>query len=215
MEYRVAETFVSVQGEGLYAGTPMAFIRLVGCSVSKRVCNYCDTDFDAMYPWKGGGHLSARAIAGYAEHHDVSHVCLTGGEPLDWDLRPIFMANPTFSYHIETSGTVHPDWLQEAMQTYQIHLTVSPKPGWQWSMLELASEIKVIVGGLGTGDGWPTLMDAVLWSTSTHIHAPVYIQPCNKKHEVDALATAHAVDLVKKYPTLRLSVQLHKYLKVS
>ncbi|KKK67234.1 hypothetical protein LCGC14_2956090, partial [marine sediment metagenome] len=31
----VAEIFHSIQGEGQYAGTPMLFIRLAGCSVGK------------------------------------------------------------------------------------------------------------------------------------------------------------------------------------
>jgi len=51
--YIVAERFKSIQGEGLYAGTPMAFIRFVGCSVGKKVCNGCDTDFETT-PWHLG-----------------------------------------------------------------------------------------------------------------------------------------------------------------
>lgn len=35
MTYPVAETFYSIQGEGVWTGTPMFFVRLAGCNVGK------------------------------------------------------------------------------------------------------------------------------------------------------------------------------------
>lgn len=35
MTFPIAETFYSIQGEGVWAGTPMFFIRLAGCNVGK------------------------------------------------------------------------------------------------------------------------------------------------------------------------------------
>lgn len=35
MTFSIAETFYSIQGEGVWAGTPMFFVRLAGCNVGK------------------------------------------------------------------------------------------------------------------------------------------------------------------------------------
>src|SRR5271170_6427812 len=36
-KYPVSEIFTSIQGEGVYTGTVMTFIRLAGCSVGKKI----------------------------------------------------------------------------------------------------------------------------------------------------------------------------------
>ncbi len=59
MKYPLAERFKAPQGEGLFTGTPMAFVRLVGCSVGKGVCHACDSDFDRVRPDRVGGLFDA------------------------------------------------------------------------------------------------------------------------------------------------------------
>jgi hypothetical protein len=88
-------------------------------------------------------------------------------------------------------------------------ITVSPKPGYHDKWIKRADEVKVIVDGLGRGDGWPTLEDALQWALEGKI---VYLQPRNHKNEVDRVTLARAIDLVETHPLLRLSVQLHKLL---
>jgi 7-carboxy-7-deazaguanine synthase len=100
MIYQIAELFKSVQGEGLYSGTPMAFIRFVGCSVGKKICQHCDTDFETMHPWHGGGEFSEAQLLDWVG--DYEHVCLTGGEPLDQDLEPLVAAAGNLQVHMET-----------------------------------------------------------------------------------------------------------------
>jgi hypothetical protein len=63
---------------------------------------------------------------------------------------------------------------------------------------------------LGDGDGWPTVEDAVAWSKK--FGTPVYLQPRNFKHIVDDIALKDAMRIVDENPSLRLSVQLHKFL---
>lgn len=168
MKYRVAERFRSLQGEGIYTGTPMAFVRLVGCSVGKKICSFCDTDFDVTMPWRGGGEYSARDIMDWA--FPYKHVCLTGGEPLDQDLLPFFdpdlRADSTAlrghipdMVHIETSGTkpIPDSWSDYRRRSSGavsldnlLWICVSPKPGFIEEVVMQADEVKVIVPGLGS-----------------------------------------------------------------
>ena len=212
--YRVAERFKSVQGEGLFTGTPMAFVRFVGCSVGKKICASCDTMFDQEYPWQGGGVFTAEQLFDWAA--PFKHICLTGGEPLDQDLLPLLStASKERVFHIETSGTVFPSWISSD-QDYQhdpfVHICVSPKPGWRQGMIAVADEVKVIVPGLGPGDEWPGLSEALTWARSGKL---VYIQPRNLRSEIDKVNLAMVLTVVQEHPELRLSVQLHKYIHVS
>jgi len=216
MKFPIAERFKSIQGEGLFCGTPMAFIRFVGCSVGKEVCEACDADFDRMMPELGGGLFAPEELRDWVG--DYRYVCLTGGEPLDRDLRPLLDVLDAAS-HVETSGTRQPEWLAsrrpafaEASARKPSWITVSPKPGFDepW-MLEQADEIKVILGGLGPGPGWPTVDDAARWAEAGKL---VYLQPRNLAETVAAGEMAAVVKTVLEHPKLRLSPQLHKYLSV-
>lgn len=165
MTYTVAEKFKSIQGEGLYAGTPMAFIRFTGCSVGKKICTHCDTDFDKTFPWRGGGEFTPeRLLTDWA--HPYTHVCLTGGEPLDQELWPLVLEAKKHAetmFHLETSGTkLLPDWITE-YRRWSLEkpfenvnaanpifwVCVSPKPGFLENVVMGADEVKVIVPGLG------------------------------------------------------------------
>jgi organic radical activating enzyme len=208
MVYRIAEKFKSVQGEGLYCGTPMAFIRFVGCSVGKTICHHCDTDFEKEYGWLGGGTFTEDELITWIA--DYKHVCLTGGEPLDQFLKPLVARCTALAItsHVETSGTVIFDPMSHGLLN---HICVSPKPGYLTMMIDRADEIKVIVPGLGNGDGWPTLPDALSWALRGH---KVFLQPRNAKHDINALNLALCEKLVTENPSLRLSVQMHKVLRV-
>ena len=39
---QLAEIFYSIQGEGMWTGTPAVFVRLAGCNLA---CDFCDTDY--------------------------------------------------------------------------------------------------------------------------------------------------------------------------
>jgi organic radical activating enzyme len=203
--YQVAERFKAVQGEGTYAGTPMAFIRFVGCSVGKRVCHGCDTDFEKIHEWHGGGSFSRSELLAWAEPYQ--HICLTGGEPLNQDILPFLQSEAAPRIHLETSGTIVFDVPSPLRR--KLWICVSPKPGFRSEMIGSADEIKVIVPGLGNGEGWPTLQEALQWAD---FGRNVFLQPRNEKHTVSKQNLSLVVDMVKAYPQLKLSVQLHKLL---
>lgn len=231
MSFPLAEKFKAPQGEGLWSGTQMAFVRLVGCSVGQTVCTACDTEFLQMHKELGGGKHDPDEIVEWAK--PCEHICITGGEPLDRDIRPLLVAagGLGFHSHIETSGTKHPTWLDPGAPRPQfrvdlemhaivrehasllwvpIWLTVSPKPGYLESMIAVADEVKVILDGLGNGPGWPTVDDALRWAD---IGLLVYVQPRNERTEVDRRNLDAALEVVAKHPQLRLSCQLHKFIR--
>ncbi len=67
--------FPSIQGEGIYIGIPMFFVRFTGCNLR---CTWCDT----KYAFYEGKEMSIGEIVEKIEESEMEWVCLTGGEPL-------------------------------------------------------------------------------------------------------------------------------------
>ena len=74
---RVTETFDSLQGEGILAGTPSVFVRLAGCPLR---CRWCDTRY--AWDFAGGKDYTLPDLIGQIEHWPRRFVVITGGEPL-------------------------------------------------------------------------------------------------------------------------------------
>ena len=72
---RVNESFISVQGEGFYTGTPCYFIRLQGCTLR---CPWCDSK--STWDITGGMLMTFQEILEQIPE-GIRHVVLTGGEP--------------------------------------------------------------------------------------------------------------------------------------
>jgi len=71
----ITEIFHSIQGEGLYAGLPMLFVRTNICNIR---CDWCDT----KYSFYGGKDMSLQEIIRSVQESKENWVCFTGGEPL-------------------------------------------------------------------------------------------------------------------------------------
>ncbi len=80
----VVEKFVSVNGEGRFAGRLAAFVRFAGCNLS---CSYCDTTW-ANEPGVESEPMTVDEIVGFVRQTGVRHVTLTGGEPALQPLLP-------------------------------------------------------------------------------------------------------------------------------
>jgi 7-carboxy-7-deazaguanine synthase len=92
---RIAEIFRSIQGEGLYAGTPSLFVRTTGCNLR---CWFCDTPYTSWSP--EGRFCTLDDLLQQYDSADTRHVVLTGGEPL---LQPAIV---TLSQQLRDRGAV-------------------------------------------------------------------------------------------------------------
>lgn len=102
---RIAETFRSIQGEGLFAGEPSFFIRTTGCNLR---CVWCDSPYTSWNP--EGVFRTWVELADEADHAGVAHVVLTGGEPvLQPDIVPLSqeLTRRGHLVTVETAGTVY------------------------------------------------------------------------------------------------------------
>lgn len=101
---RIAEVFQSIQGEGEFAGTPSVFVRTTGCNLR---CWFCDTPYTSWHP--EGPRRDWQEVLQDALRADVTHVVLTGGEPLlQPEIVPLskgLRAEGRF-VTVETAGTV-------------------------------------------------------------------------------------------------------------
>ena len=101
---RIAESFTSRQGEGKLTGTESFFIRTSGCNLR---CWFCDTPYASWDPQ--GESLTLESVINLVIESKLTHVVLTGGEPLvpkeSVDLCRE-LQNLGFHVTIETAGTV-------------------------------------------------------------------------------------------------------------
>lgn len=105
-KYKVVEKFVSINGEGQWAGELSCFIRFAGCNLN---CSYCDTRWanEESAPYE---NLSEEEIYGYIKESGVRNVTLTGGEPLLQEnigrLISLLSKDRELRIEIETNGAV-------------------------------------------------------------------------------------------------------------
>jgi 7-carboxy-7-deazaguanine synthase (Cx14CxxC type) len=137
MSYAVKEAFLTLQGEGVQAGSRAVFLRFAGCNLwsgreqdrASAQCNFCDTDFVGTDGSGGGKFGGADELANHVEKiwgegMDCRLVVITGGEPmlqLDEALVDALHSR-SFRVAVESNGTLPAtpgiDWL-----------CISPKAG--------------------------------------------------------------------------------------
>lgn len=191
-KYFVNEMFYSLQGEGVRAGTPNLFLRLGKCNQTCRVETHgfdCDTEFES------GRRLTAAEIVSELDalSEDVDWVIVTGGEPaLQIDAELIDALHDSgLSIAIETNGSIAlPDGID--------WITVSPKVAEHAVRQREAHEVKYV---RRYGQGIPR----------TVVRAEHFvISPAFDGTVLDPNNLAWCIDLVKRHPAWRLSVQQHK-----
>lgn len=181
---RINEIFYSLQGEGVFAGTPAVFVRLSGCN---RACPFCDTDFAHFT------EMSIDEVVAEVEKFPAKHVVFTGGEPTlqRYDDVCTVLKQRGYFIQIETNGSnkVSPlvDWV-----------TCSPKdPPYN---IDRIDELKIVYTGRDVEKLAEIFKDKGIKVRE--------LQPCSGKN------TAETIDYILKHPWWRLSLQTHKILDI-
>ena len=103
---KVAEKFISINGEGTRAGELAVFVRFAGCNLR---CTYCDTMW-ANEPGCPYEEMTPAQICDYVRSTGISNVTLTGGEPLLQkqieELIGLLIRDCGVRVEIETNGAV-------------------------------------------------------------------------------------------------------------
>ena len=205
MPFEVNEIFYSLQGEGVNAGKPAIFIRFSGCNLR---CAFCDTKYQKNDFQKITTEDILRAVIMVAgKPKNIPMIVLTGGEPalqisgaLISGLR---MLKPEL-ITIETNGTIA---LPSGMVDWT---TVSPKAGTDL-MVTKGDELKVLypIPDLNPEDYED-------YDFNHFLISPLDESPLPKDRAAfrETINWDAAVDYVKEHPKWRLSLQLHKVLKI-
>ena len=205
MAYAVKECFLTLQGEGVQAGSRAVFLRFAGCNLwsgreqdrASAQCNFCDTDFVGTDGVGGGKFADAEGLANevaalWGEGGEARLVVITGGEPmlqLDAALIDALHANQ-FRVAVESNGTLEAvsgiDWL-----------CISPKAGTE-VVQRSGDELKLV---------WPqTGIDPAEIEQWDFGHFLVQPMDC-----ADAAAAVDAaIALAMERPRWRLTLQAHK-----
>ena len=205
MTYAVKEAFLTLQGEGVQAGSRAVFLRFAGCNLwsgreadrATAVCRFCDTDFVGTDGPGGGKFGDAEALAAHVaslwgDGKFERLVVVTGGEPMLQFDAPLLAAlhHRGFRVAMESNGTLpadpRADWL-----------CISPKAGSE-VVQRAGDELKLV---------WPQdgidLDDLELWDFPHHL-----IQPMDGPDREAAVAASIAVVMAR--PKWRLTLQAHK-----
>jgi 7-carboxy-7-deazaguanine synthase (Cx14CxxC type) len=203
--YAVKEAFLTLQGEGVQAGSRAVFLRFAGCNLwsgreqdrPAAACTFCDTDFVGTNGPGGGKFTSAEELAQsvdalWGEGRDRRLVVITGGEPmLQLDVQLIdALHDRGFRIAVESNGTLPAtpgiDWL-----------CISPKAGTD-VVQRTGNELKLV---------WPQQgidpAEIERWDFDHFLVQP--LDGADRKASEQA-----AIALAMARPKWRLTLQAHK-----
>ncbi|MCW5937752.1 MAG: 7-carboxy-7-deazaguanine synthase QueE [Fimbriimonadaceae bacterium] len=129
MNLRIAEVFESIQGEGMWLGTPSTFVRVSGCNLR---CRWCDTPYASWEP--EGPVRDVRELADEIIVRAPTHVVLTGGEPMLFpplETLANLLAQAGKTLTVETAGTVYRELPCDLMSISPKLANSTPEGGWR------------------------------------------------------------------------------------
>lgn len=207
---KVAEKFISINGEGTRAGELSVFVRFQGCNLR---CSYCDTSwaYKADCPYED---MTPDQIVEYVLSTGIYNVTLTGGEPLlaqgIAELIEKLLAQPKIRVEIETNGAVD---LRPFCTPVRPVFTMDyklPSSGWEQAMkvenfaiLEQQDTVKFVCGSQeDLQRAWDIIRE---YRLTARCH--VYLSP--------VFGSIEPVDMVTFMEThrmndVRLQIQIHK-----
>jgi len=193
----IKETFLSIQGEGWYAGQSAFFIRTQGCDIG---CHWCDEP--NSWSLDAGVVKTSDELLDDLNKSNSKIVIFTGGEPLMHDLTSVVtqISNAGYKVHLETSGayplSANWDWV-----------TLSPKkikPPLN-EIYEFASELKIVIYN---HNDFKWALDQEKKVSDSCL---LYLQPEWSKLKI---MKPKIIDFINSNPRWKLSLQMHKYLHI-
>jgi 7-carboxy-7-deazaguanine synthase len=222
MKAQITEIFVSIQGEGLYAGQKQVFVRFAGCDLG---CEYCDEPAA-----KGGGKevpvaVVKKEIWKLALKEKAKAVSFTGGEPLLQAGALLELARYArklgLETHLETNGTRWKE-LKKVVGAFDVVAADIKLPGTSgkafWAehkeFLALAGKkafVKVVVT---SKTSLPEFKKAVLVAAAASPAITFFIQPVTPKGGLKPPSWKQLEILYRlaaaKLESVRILPQLHK-----
>lgn len=225
--YPVSEIFTSPQGEGIYTGTTMTFIRLAGCTVGKpfpkAMYNHEFVDIPGQLRQVVGQPLLPIYTEKCTLYDGREFACdtdyrvkerLTARQILehvsdDVDRVCITGGEPLMhdiSILIQTlhnEGKKHIHIETSGTIKFNLHpvwITVSPKWKYLPTMIDRSDELKLLVD-----ENFNPLQFLDIAKCK-----PVFLHPVNYEHNVNGENLKRCMDWQKKYPAFRIGIQLHK-----
>jgi len=196
---KVNEIFYSLQGEGFRSGEPSLFIRLSDCDLA---CAFCDTEFDS------GDDVTLHDLKERAKGYGVCRwIVFTGGEPL-LQLNPDvlkYFRDQRFLVAIETNGN---NRVRKEMRDLIDWLVVSPKVA-NHVITKNFKDIIIDEYRLVRHKGHTSLSVPEDIEITTR-----YVSPVFNGSKPDMQNIQHCIDLCLRHPNWKLSIQLHKILKI-
>ena len=211
-KFKVAEKFVSINGEGTKAGELALFIRFCSCNLN---CNFCDTRW-ANETGVSFREMSEDEIADYADSTGICNVTLTGGEPLlQKNIGKLIekLCHRGHDVEIETNGSIPLSEIKSLSVKPALTMDYKlPFSGMEefmltdnFSLLEKSDTVKFVVGD--TRDLYRAAEIIRKFSLIDRCH--VYLSPVFGKITPDSI-----VSFMKEHSLngVRLQLQLHKYI---
>lgn len=191
------EHFLTLQGEGFYAGTAAYFLRLGGCDVG---CVWCDV----KESWDAAKHpmTEVSEMTKVARSSGAKIAVVTGGEPLLHSLDELTASikNAGIKAHLETSGSSPLsgswDWITLSPKKFKAPLEES---------LKAANELKVVVYN-ESDFAWAEKHAAMVGPECL-----LFLQPeWDRRDKILPML----IEYIMHHPQWRLSLQTHKYLNI-
>lgn len=203
----VIGSWLTIQGEGPFVGTPAVFVRLAGCQLQ---CPACDTRYTEGRYWREPEEL----LAEIEKIRPDGLVVLTGGEPFRQNIAPLAhkLWGRGYTVQIETNGGIY----REDFPFSLVAVVCSPKGAIRKELRPHIAAWKYVVkaGSIDEADGLPiSALDMPTRPARPEgSKAPVYIQPCDQN---DPEANQRNLEAAKESCFRhghRLCLQLHKIL---
>jgi 7-carboxy-7-deazaguanine synthase len=211
----VHSIFLTIQGEGPFAGLPAVFVRLGSCNLA---CPKCDTDFKTNATEIPVEEVEERILKHVRK---TSLVVITGGEPFAHPIELLVQRLLRHNYRgffdltvqIETNGSL---FRELPFRSLNLHVVCSPKlPKISPRLAPFIRAYKYLVeAGQGAADGLPARsfggVSLPPARPPLEFTGPVYLQPVDTGDPIankENLTATIASCLEHNY---RLCVQIHK-----